>query len=378
VESAAEIAAALVGADMVFLTAGMGGGTGTGSIPVAAEIARRQGAVTISIVTTPFSFEMGRRQRNASQGLARLNRHSDTLIAISNDRLLQMKGGNLTIDVAFRVADDVLRQAVQGVTELITETGFINVDFAHIRRLMKLGGGALMSIGQGQGEAKTSQAIQRALNHPLLESISLVDAAAILVNFTGGADMTLYEVNEALTALHTQASPDVEIVMGVHHDPAMEGRVEAIMIVTGLGGRPLEEVLPGAERLQQAEAHSQAPAASRPVAQAAAAASPTPTQAAAQAIAQARAAQPPASAPAAWSQAGLRTHSLSAPAAPAIAVAQARPADPPKPDLFPAYAQQTEAPAPALPARGARELDLPAFLRRGRYLDRFAASTGQP
>lgn len=120
----------------------MGGGTGTGSIPVAAEIARRIGAVTVAVVTTPFNFEMGRRQKNSTEGLGKLNQHTDTLIAISNDRLLDMRGGNLTIDLAFRVADDVLRQAIQGISELITEPGLINVDFANIRRLMKHGGGA--------------------------------------------------------------------------------------------------------------------------------------------------------------------------------------------------------------------------------------------
>lgn len=251
VESAKEISHALAGADLVFLTAGMGGGTGTGSIPVAAEIARRQGAVTIAVVTTPFNFEMGRRQRNANQGLSRLNRHTDTLIAISNDRLLQMKDGKMTIDVAFRVADDVLRQAVQGITELITEPGMINVDFAHIRRLMKMGGGAFLGIGQGQGENKASQAIHKALNHPLLEAISLEHASGILVNFTGGEDLSLFEVNQALLDLQAKASPETEIVMGVINDERMDGRAQTIMIVTGLGARTLEEVLPGAERITQ-------------------------------------------------------------------------------------------------------------------------------
>ena len=156
-ESAKEIAAALSGADMVFLTAGMGGGTGTGSIAVAAEIARKLGAVTIAIVTMPFAFEMGRRQQNATQGLALLQKQTDTLISIPNDRLLYVAPRNLPMEMAFRLADDVLRQAVQGISELITEPGLINVDFSHIRRLMKLGGGALMAIGHGQGESKAQQ-----------------------------------------------------------------------------------------------------------------------------------------------------------------------------------------------------------------------------
>lgn len=248
-ESSKEIASALIGADLVFLTAGMGGGTGTGSIPVAAEIARKMGAVTISVVTTPFGFEMGRRQKNASDGLARLNRHSDTLIAISNDRLLDMRGGNLTIDLAFRVADDVLRQAIQGITELITEPGLINVDFSNIRRLMKLGGGAFLAIGHGQGEDKVQQAIHKALNHPLVDQICLEHASGILVNFTGGDDLSLFEVNDALTDLQHHAGQNTEIVMGVINDNRMNGRVQAILIVTGLGARTLEEVLPGAEKI---------------------------------------------------------------------------------------------------------------------------------
>ena len=156
-ESWREIAAALAGADMVFLTAGMGGGTGTGSIPIATQIAKAQKAVAIAVVTTPFSFEMGRRQKNASDGLEALRKHSDTLISIPNDRLLQIAPKNLPLDTAFRLADDVLRQAVQSITELITEPGLINVDFAHIRRLMKLGGGALMTIGQAEGPKRPSK-----------------------------------------------------------------------------------------------------------------------------------------------------------------------------------------------------------------------------
>jgi cell division protein FtsZ len=248
-ESSKEIAAALAGADLVFLTAGMGGGTGTGSIPIAAEIARKIGAVTVAVVTTPFGFEMGRRQKNSNDGLGRLNRHTDTLIAISNDRLLDMRGGNLTIDLAFRVADDVLRQAIQGITELITEPGMINVDFSNVRRLMKLGGGAFLAIGQGQGENKVQDAIHKALNHPLVDHVSLEHASGILINFTGGSDLSLFEINAALTDLQASANPDTEIVMGVINDARMEGRVQAILIVTGLGAHTLEEVLPGAEKI---------------------------------------------------------------------------------------------------------------------------------
>ncbi|MGE5223707.1 MAG: cell division protein FtsZ [Omnitrophica WOR_2 bacterium] len=244
-ESFREIAAALDGADMVFLTAGMGGGTGTGSIPVTAKIARATGAVTIAVVTTPFSFEMGRRQRNATEGLAALRPNTDTLISIPNDRLLYVAPRNLPMETAFRMADDVLRQAVQGITELITEPGMINVDFAHIHHLMKLGGGALMSIGQGEGENKAQKAIENALYHPLLESTSLENARGILVNFTAGQDLTLFEVEAALTYLQKQTGSDAEIVLGVINDNRMEERVQVILVVTGLGALSLEETLHG-------------------------------------------------------------------------------------------------------------------------------------
>jgi cell division protein FtsZ len=242
-ESYRELETAMAGADMIFLTAGMGGGTGTGSIPVAARIARSLGAVTIAVVTTPFSFEMGQRQKNASEGIAALRSTTDTLISIPNDRLLYVAPKNLPIEVAFRLADDVLRQGVQGITELITEAGIINVDFSHVKHIMKLGGGALMSIGQGRGENKALKAIEEALYHPLLETASLENAAGILANFTAGDDLTLAEVQEALTFLHDQAGPQTDIVMGVTQDNRMDDRVQVILVATGLGAFTLEETL---------------------------------------------------------------------------------------------------------------------------------------
>ncbi len=265
-ESMSSLKEILSGADMVFVTAGMGGGTGTGSIAIAAEIARAAGAVTVGIVTTPFSFEVGRRQRNATSGLKRLASHCDTLIAISNDRLMQVRGGNITIDLAFRVADDVLRQAVQGVTELVTESGFINVDFAHIKRLMKMGGGAFLAIGQGEGEGKAVQAVQNALKHPLLESVSLQDAAGVLVNFTGGQDLTFHEVTQAFSYLQNQAGSNLEVVMGMVNDERMVNRAQAILIVTGIGAQAIEEVLPGAEALSSQKAPAQKISQETPVA----------------------------------------------------------------------------------------------------------------
>lgn len=242
-ESAREIAAALRGADMVFLTAGMGGGTGTGSISVAAKIARSLGAVTIAIVTTPFSFEMGRRQRNANEGLALLRKQTNTLIAIPNDRLLYVAPRNLPMETAFRLADDVLRQSVQGISELITESGLINVDFAHIRRLISLGGGSLMAIGQGQGEKKTQEALEQALHHPLLEEVSLENAKGVIANFTGGDDLTLLEVEKALLKLQSTTGSQTEIVMGVINDAMMQDRVQVILVITGLGAPTLEETM---------------------------------------------------------------------------------------------------------------------------------------
>jgi cell division protein FtsZ len=258
-ESFREIAAALEGADMVFLTAGMGGGTGTGSIPVAAKVARGMGAVTIAVVTTPFSFEMGRRQKNASEGLGALRPNTDTLISIPNDRLLYVAPKNLPLDVAFRLADDVLRQAVQGITELITEPGLINVDFAHVRHLMKLGGGALMSIGQGSGENKALKAIEDALDHPLLESTSLENAAGILVNFTSNNDISLFEVEAALMHLQKQAGVQAEIVMGVTNDDRLEERVQVFLLATGLGALTLEETLSGVKKPVQAQKQETVP-----------------------------------------------------------------------------------------------------------------------
>ncbi len=259
-ESARAIAAALSGAEMVFLTAGMGGGTGTGSIPVVAEIVRSLGAVAIAVVTMPFSFEVGRRQKNASEGLAKLRQRTNTLIAIPNDRLLYVASRDLPLEMAFRMADDVLRQAVQGISELITEAGMINVDFAHIRRLIRMGGGAMMSMGQGHGENKTRKALEHALHHPLLETVSLENAAGVIANFTGGDDLTLFEVQDALTYLQELTNAQTEIVMGVINDERMQGRVQVTLVITGLGSPTLEDAMSGVSKSVQA-----APAENKPV-----------------------------------------------------------------------------------------------------------------
>ncbi len=247
-ESVQTLANALDGADMVFLTAGMGGGTGTGAIHVAARVAKTMGALTIAVVTTPFSFEMGRRQKNAAMGLQKLRNFIDTMITVPNDKLLEVAPEDLPLEIAFKLADDVLRQGVSGISELLTETGIINVDFAHIRHIMKLGGGALMSIGTGEGEDKAMQALNQALHHPLLEEIDLDSASGIIANFSGGEDLTFSEVTETLTYLHEQAGGDVEIIPGVINDPNLSNRAQIILIITGLGAVPIEQAIPGAER----------------------------------------------------------------------------------------------------------------------------------
>ncbi|MBG0788541.1 MAG: cell division protein FtsZ [Anaerolineaceae bacterium] len=247
-ESFQALADALEGADMVFLTAGMGGGTGTGSIPVAARVSKHLGAVTIAVVTTPFSFEMTKRQKNAVIGLQKLRQFTHTLITVPNDRLLEVAPEDLTLEMAFKMADDVLRQGVQGISELLTETGLINVDFAHIRHVMELGGGALMSIGTGEGEGKALKALDQALNHPLLEKVDLSTATGVIANFTGGPDLTFAEVAETLNHLHEEAGNAAEIIPGVINDPNLTDRTQVILIVTGLGGLPLEKAVPGAEK----------------------------------------------------------------------------------------------------------------------------------
>ncbi len=247
-ESVQMLADALEGADMVFLTAGMGGGTGTGSIPVAARVSKAVGALTIAVVTTPFSFEMGRRQKNAAIGLQKLRKFTDTMITVPNDRLLEVAPRDLPLEMAFRLADDVLRQGVSGISELLTETGLINVDFAHIRHVMKLGGGTLMSIGTGEGEDKAMKALDQALHHPLLDEISLNTAIGIIANFSGGEDLTFAEVAATLSHLHDEAGPDAEIIPGVINDPKLAHRAQVILIVTGLGALPIEQVIPGAEK----------------------------------------------------------------------------------------------------------------------------------
>ncbi|MBI9050507.1 MAG: cell division protein FtsZ [Anaerolineaceae bacterium] len=241
-ESILALRDALEGADMVFLTAGMGGGTGTGSIIVAAQVAKSLGAVTIATVSTPFSFEMGQRQKNAQAGLSKLQPFTDTLITVPNDRLLKVAPEDLTLDLAFRLADDVLRQGIQGITELITQTGLINVNFAHVKHMMQNGGGSFLAIGQGQGEDKAEQAIDQALNHPLLEQIPIESATGIIANFSGGTDLTFLEVSDVLSKLQQRTGNHVDIIPGVISDTRMNGKVQIILVITGIGATSVDAV----------------------------------------------------------------------------------------------------------------------------------------
>jgi len=234
-ESLFEITDALAGADMVFLTAGMGGGTGTGAIPVAARIAKGMDVVSIAVVSVPFSFEAGLRQQNARNGLTRLQQNTDTLISIPNDRLLQIAPRDLPLELAFRLADDILRQGIQGISEIVTQPGLINVDFSHVRNLMKKGGGSLMAIGNGQGPNKALQAVEQALHHPLLDTIPIESATGIIVNIRGGKYLTFMEVSDALNYLHEKTNNQAEIIPGIIQDDNMEDRTEIILIITGLG-----------------------------------------------------------------------------------------------------------------------------------------------
>ncbi len=240
-ESASAIREALSGADIVFLTAGMGGGTGSGAIPVAAEIAREQGAITIAIVSTPFSFEAGRRIANANAGLSKLAAFADTMIAIPNDQLLKISPKSMTLKETFELADDVLRQGVQGMTHLLNGFGVINVDFAHIRSMLLNGRGSILSIGRGKGKDRIAEALHQALNHPLLERIPIENATGIIANFTGPEDLGFGEIVDAMNYLQKLTNYRADLIPGQIIDPeAEDGSVELILILTGIASTPFE------------------------------------------------------------------------------------------------------------------------------------------
>lgn len=236
-ESREEIARALEGADLVFVTAGMGGGTGTGAAPIVAEVARDIGALTIAVVTKPFTFEGKQRMKNAEAGIADLKQRVDTLVVIPNDRLLQVASKGTTMLDAFRIADDVLRQGIQGISDLIAVPALINLDFADVKTVMESGGMAHMGIGQGKGENRMVNAAKDAIASPLLET-NIDGARAVLINITGGSDMSIMDVNEAANMVMEAADPDANIIFGAGIDEAMEDEVRITVIATGFEKTP--------------------------------------------------------------------------------------------------------------------------------------------
>jgi cell division protein FtsZ len=222
----------LRGADMVFVTGGMGGGTGTGAASIIAQIGRELGALTIGVVTRPFAFEGARRIQVAEAGIEKLKEQADTLIVIPNDRLLQIVDKHANLQDAFRIADDVLRQGVQGISELITVPGLINLDFADVRTIMSEGGAALMAVGTGRGEERAKMAAEQAISSQLLD-ITIDGARGILFNVTGGPDLTLFEVNQAAAIIKETAHPDVNLIFGAVIDQNMTDEVRVTVIATG-------------------------------------------------------------------------------------------------------------------------------------------------
>jgi cell division protein FtsZ len=232
-EDAERIAESLAGSDMVFVTAGMGGGTGTGAAPVVAKIASEAGALVVAIVSKPFAFEGRRKLRYAEEGIAELREYVDTLITIPNERLYAFVERNITAWEAFKIADDVLRQAVQGISDLITVPGYVNVDFADVKTVMENMGMALMGTGTATGEHRAVEAAQKAISNPLLEEQSIQGARAILINVTGGEDLTLAEFNEACQIVQQAADDDANIIFGLVQDAALHDQVKVSVIATG-------------------------------------------------------------------------------------------------------------------------------------------------
>jgi cell division protein FtsZ len=230
-ESMDEIQSVLQGADMVFVTAGMGGGTGTGAAPVVARVAREMGALTIGVVTRPFHFEGNRRSQSADRGIQELQQHVDTLIIIPNDRLLEVTDKRMSLQESFQLADDVLRQGIQGITELITVPGLINLDFADVKTIMTQGGAALMAVGRGTGEDRARIAAEQAISSRLLD-VTIDGAQGVLFNITGGTTLSLYEVNQAAEVIRETTHPDANVIFGAVIDEEMGDEVRITVIAT--------------------------------------------------------------------------------------------------------------------------------------------------
>lgn len=242
-ESRDELYEVLKGSDMVFVTAGMGGGTGTGASPVIAEIARELGALTIGVVTRPFTFEGSQRAKAAEEGIAKLKEKAHTLIVVPNDRLLQIVDKKASIETAFRVADDVLRQGVQGISEIITVPGLINVDFADVRSVMAEGGSALMGIGRASGDNRAVEAAKQAISSPLLD-VTIDGAKGVLFNICGGSSLTLFEVDEAAAVIRERADREANIRFGAVIDPSMDDEIQLTVIATGFNAEARTQAKP--------------------------------------------------------------------------------------------------------------------------------------
>lgn len=258
-ESSEDLQSLIKGADMVFITAGIGGGTGTGAAPVIARVAREMGSLTIGVVTKPFSFEGSRRMRAAEEGIARLKEQVDTLIVIPNDRLLQVVDKKASIETAFRTADDVLRQGIQGISELITVPGLINLDFADVRSIMTEGGSALMAIGRAKGENRAKEAAEQAIHSALLD-VSIDGAQGILFNVTGGPDLTLFEVNEAAEIMRAGVHPEANIIFGAVIDPTLNDEIRITVIATGFEAAHAQRRPAATAQVLRADARQAAPA----------------------------------------------------------------------------------------------------------------------
>ncbi len=231
-ESVEELHELLRGSDMIFITAGMGGGTGTGAVPIVSRVAREEGALTIGVVTRPFNFEGTQRSKAAEAGIENLKEHVDTLIVIPNDRLLETSDKRVSLLESFSLADDVLRQGIQGISEVITVPGLINLDFADVQSIMSMGGAALMAVGRGTGEDRARVAAEQALSSRLLD-VTIDGARGILFNVTGGSDMGLYEINQAATIIRETAHPDVNLIFGAVVDETMGDELRITLIATG-------------------------------------------------------------------------------------------------------------------------------------------------
>lgn len=258
-ESEQTIEDALKGADMIFITAGMGGGTGTGAAPVVAKIARETGALTVGVVTRPFSFEGPKRSKNAAEGITQLKQYVDTLVIIANNRLLEMVDKKTPMMDAFKEADNVLKQGVQGISDLITSTDYVNLDFADVKTVMENQGAALMGIGRASGENRTVEATKLAISSPLLE-VSIDGAKQVLLNITGGPDLTLFEAQDASEIVSKAAGDDVNIIFGTSINPNLGDEVVVTVIATGIDSAAEEAAskqLPGRSHQVKAQPHSE-------------------------------------------------------------------------------------------------------------------------